>query len=110
MPIEETSFLGRKELFLYNHMVEKPYRFLQSGAYVDTTSVPGKKIVKAGTVIPSNDGNAVGICHYDVDVTNGDMSGAIVIHGFIKEASMPEAPTDAAKAVLPQIIFQAEGV
>lgn len=105
MPIEETKYLGRNELFLFNHKVEKPYRFLQSGDYVVTEN--GRKLVKAGTVIPANDATAEGICHYDVDVTNGDASGAIVIHGFIKEASMPAQPTAAAKGALPMIFFQA---
>ncbi len=105
MPIEETKYSGRNELFLFNHKVEKSYRFLQSGSYVVTEN--GRKIVKAGTVIPANDATAEGICHYDVDVTKGDVSGSIVIHGFIKEVLMPAQPTAEAKAALPMIYFQA---
>ena len=105
MPIVETVYNARTEIFLYNHVVEKPYRFLSSGSYVVTEN--GRKIVKAGTVIPANDATAEGICHYDVDVTDGDASGAIVIHGFIKEGSMPTAPAAAAKSALPLVFFQA---
>ena len=43
----------------------------QSGA----TTVGTAKVVKAGTVYPSNDGNAIGIVYEDVDVTTGDMPG-----------------------------------
>ena len=106
MPIESTQILSRNEIFLFNHKVEKPYRFLAKGSYVVTEN--GKKIVKAGTIIPANDATAIGVCHYDVDVTKGDMSGAIVIHGFVKEAALPAQPTAEAKAALPMIYFQPE--
>lgn len=105
MPIQETIYNARNEIFLYNHVVGKPYRFLKTGAYVVTEN--GRQIVKAGTVIPANDATAEGICRYDVDVTDGDMSGDIVIHGFIKEAAMPATPSADAKSALPMIFFQA---
>lgn len=104
MDIKETQYLGREELFLYNHVVEKPYPIDSTASYV-TTLANGRKVVKAGTVIPSNDANAVGICHWDAYLDEND-SMTIVLHGFIKVASMPSAPSAQAKAALPQIYFQ----
>lgn len=68
----------------------------QSGA----TTVGTAKVVKAGTVYPSNDGNAIGIVYEDVDVTTGDMPGSIVIEGTVYEDRLPAAIESAAEAVL----------
>ena len=68
----------------------------QSGA----TTVGTAKVVKAGTVYPSNDGNAIGIVYEDVDVTSGDMPGSIVIEGTVYEDRLPAAIESAAEAVL----------
>lgn len=48
-----------------------------------TTTSDGKKYVAAGTVYPSNDGNAVGIIYGDVDVTAGAAAGSLVKSGKI---------------------------
>lgn len=68
----------------------------QSGA----TTVGTAKVVKAGTVYPSNDGNAIGIVYEDVDVTSGDMPGSLVIEGTVYEDRLPAAIESAAEAVL----------
>lgn len=65
--------------------------------------VGNRKVVKAGTVWPSNDENAEGIVLNDMYVTNGDASGAVVIHGFIKGTALPEPVSEAAAAKLPMI-------
>lgn len=39
--------------------------------------------VKAGTVYPSNDGNAEGIVYQDVNVTKGDAPGSLLISGHV---------------------------
>ncbi len=43
----------------------------------------GKKIVKAGTPFPSNDGKCVGFMLTDVDVTQGDAAGTYVYEGIL---------------------------
>ena len=64
------------------------------------TTVGTAKVVKAGTVYPSNDGNAIGIVYEDVDVTSGDMPGSIVTGGVVYEDRLPAAIESAAEAVL----------
>lgn len=41
----------------------------------------GRKIIKAGTVYPANGSGAVGIVFQDIDVTNGDALGSIMVAG-----------------------------
>lgn len=41
------------------------------------------KIVKAGTPFPSNDANAVGLVFEDIDVTDGNMPGAVMLAGRV---------------------------
>ena len=64
------------------------------------TLADGSKIVPAGAVIPSNDGNAKGILYEDVEVTTGDMPGSVVTRGVIYEDKLPAAIESAAEAVL----------
>lgn len=63
----------------------------------------GRKIVKAGTVYPTNDAKATGIIFQDYDVTDGDVNAALMIHGFVREDRLPAAVTTEAQAVLPLI-------
>lgn len=42
----------------------------------------GRKVLKAGTIYPSNDTNAVGIIYQDVDVTDGDTAAPIMVAGY----------------------------
>lgn len=45
------------------------------------TTENGRKIIKAGTVYPSNDGSAQGIIFQDVDVTDGDVAAPLMVAG-----------------------------
>ena len=65
----------------------------------------GRYIVKAGTIYPSNDANAIGVILNDYDVTDGDQMMAVVIHGFIKVAALPAIPSANAISALKQITF-----
>jgi len=69
------------------------------------TLVDGRYVVKAGTVYPANDATAIGLILNDYDVTDGDAMMAVVIHGFIKVAALPEVPSAAAIAAMKQITF-----
>lgn len=64
-----------------------------------------KKIVKAGTIFPANDATAIGIILNDADVTNGDINAALLIHGFVKTAALPEVPAAAAITALNLVKF-----
>lgn len=69
------------------------------------TDVEGKKIVRAGTIYPSNDDKAIGVIMNDYDITYGDANVAVIIHGFIRTDKLPEAPSEGAKTALKQIAF-----
>ena len=62
----------------------------------------GRKIVKAGTIFPTNDANAEGIVFNDVDVTYGDQSGAVMTDGFVYSERV-DSPTDGTKL---RIVFE----
>lgn len=63
------------------------------------------KVVPAGTIWPANDATAQGVLLNDAFVTNGDVSAAIVVHGFIKTKALPAQPDAAAKTALPLVAF-----
>lgn len=67
--------------------------------------VNGRKIIKAGTIYPSNDAKAVGVVFNDYDVTDGDEAGAILIFGFVKNSALPAEPTAEAKTAMNMIKF-----
>lgn len=50
----------------------------------------GRFIIKAGTPFPSNDANCTGIVLNDLDVTNGDANGAVLVRGHINTAKAEE--------------------
>ncbi len=95
---------GKNILAFPDHYVCKAHTFLQNDAAA--TTVDGKKIIKAGTIYPSNDANAIGVVWADYDVTKGDVTGAIIIHGFVKKSALPAAPADTVN--LPMIAFLGE--
>lgn len=99
--IRITNYKNTKEILKYDHFVSEAVVLTQSNA----TEVDGKKIVKAGTILPVNDATAKGVILYDVDVTNGDETGALVIHGFIDKTKIPTQPDAAAITALPMIKF-----
>lgn len=95
----------------------------------------GRKIVPAGTIIGGTGGanailvnretlatehntqgvasgeagagvDAEGVLMHDVDVTNGDAQGTMIIHGFIDLNKLPSAPcADAVNALRGRIVF-----
>lgn len=50
----------------------------------------GRYIIKAGTPFPSNDANCTGIVFNDLDVTDGDANGAVLVRGHINTAKAEE--------------------
>ncbi|MBS6025622.1 MAG: hypothetical protein KIB00_16220 [Paeniclostridium sordellii] len=99
--IKVTQYSNSKEILKYDHFVSEKVILTQA----NSTTVGTRKIVKAGTIIPANNATAKGVVLYDVDVTDGDESGALVIHGFIDKSKLPAQPDSAAITALKQITF-----
>lgn len=71
------------------------------------TTAEGTKYVPAGAVIPSNATGAVGILYEDIDVTNGDAPGSVVVEGRVYESRLPAEVVAAAKTSMAGITFVA---
>ncbi|CEQ09746.1 Uncharacterised protein [[Clostridium] sordellii] len=99
--IKVTQYSNSKEILKYDHFVSEKVILTQA----NSTTVGTRKIVKAGTIIPANNATAKGVVLYDVDVTDGDEIGALVIHGFIDKSKLPAQPDSAAITALPMIKF-----
>lgn len=105
MPYVERDYNTQKQILMFpDHYVAFTYKLSQNSALA-TETPEGRKIVKAGTFFPANDDTAVGIVLNDYDVTDGDQQAAIVCHGFVKTAALPEAPTPEAEKALTMIQF-----
>lgn len=77
-----------------DHYVAIPY---------DCTAVAAVDgVVKAGTVVPTNDAAAIGVLLNDVIVAENP-NGAVVIHGFVNGAKLPAEVAEAAKTAMKQI-------
>lgn len=71
------------------------------------TKVGTAKYIKAGTVYPSSGAGAKGLVYEDVDVTNGDAAGSVVIAGTVYEERLP-ADVSESKEHLTGITFLKE--
>lgn len=79
-----------------DHYVAIPY---------DCSAIAGTDgVVKAGTIIPTNDAKALGVLLTDV-VLAENPNGTIVIHGFIEKGKLPVAPAAEAITALKGITF-----
>lgn len=108
MKFTEKSVPQGKNILANDHYVAIPYDCSTLSALATNG------IITEGTIIPSNDDAAIGVLLNPV-VLAENPNGTIVIHGFIKTAALPEAPTEdttesstttvGAKTVLKQITF-----
>lgn len=65
------------------------------------TSANGCKHVPTGAFYPANDAATVeGIVYEDVDVTNGNMPGSVVLAGTVYLDRLPAAPASGVQAAL----------
>ena len=126
----ETTYSNTRQILLCDHKVA--INVLVSD-YEVVANPDGKKIVPAGTIVGGKtqpvltnrgepvtkknttgvDGNgagAEGVLLYDVDVTHGPATGAMVIHGFVLLDRLPETPCTEAIAALKDITFVKEVV
>lgn len=99
----ESYTTGKQILVFPDHYVSVAHTFLKDDAAA--VDVDGRKVIKAGTIYPKNDATAIGVVWADYDITKGDVTGALIIHGFIKTAALPVAPAETAKTALPMIAF-----
>lgn len=108
MPVEfkEVSYASKENiLFLANApRADFAVTFVKDDSLA-TTDADGRKIVKAGTPYPANDATAVGLVSEDYDVTDGDVSGSVIILGFVDKNKMPVVPTSEAITALKGIYF-----
>ena len=101
---KHTDYTTAKGVLVFpDHYVSVAHTFKKDDAAAVTQY--GRKIVKAGTLYPSNDASAIGIVWADYDVTDGDRTGALIIHGFVKTKALPVIPSSAAKGALKMIQF-----
>jgi hypothetical protein len=101
----KTNLTMPTEILKFNDHKAQPYTVLAAGV---TANSEGRKIVKAGTPLPANDGTAKGILLYDVDVTNGNAAGALCYEGAFDAAKIAAngiTISAEAKAALPRCTF-----
>lgn len=70
-----------------------------------TTESDGSKYVKAGTIYPSNDSNAIGIVYEDTDVSVGSVAGSVVTKGEVIASRLPVALDSDAETALEALGF-----
>lgn len=86
MKFKTTAITQPKEILYNDHYVAIPYDCSEIDA-------DANGVIKAGTIIPANDDTAIGVLLSDV-VKAENPNGTIVIHGFIKTAALPVAPSE----------------
>lgn len=69
------------------------------------------KYIKMGTIWPANGATAKGIVYEDVDVSEGNMPGSLVVSGVVYENRLPDTLNSNAKSALQAIgfVFLTEG-
>lgn len=65
----------------------------------------GHKLIKAGTIWPSNDEHAEGVVLNTTDVTNGEAQVALLYMGTVNVKRLPAKPETFAQAALPRITW-----
>lgn len=75
-------------------------RTRQMSASKGTAGDYGTKYIPMGTIYPANDSTAEGIVYEDVNVTDGDMPGSVVLSGTVYENRLPVTIAAAAKTAL----------
>lgn len=114
----ETVGMGNQILFAVEHQVSVGIVVSASSG----VSVGNKKIVKAGTILSGDLGNRIapfkeavdsasGVLLHDVDVTEGDANGSLLIFGFVNtnriDSDVKGKITNELKAKIPAVQFVA---
>lgn len=96
MKFTSKSILQGKNILANDHFVTMPYDCTGLEALATDGVIP------EGTIIPSNDANAIGVLLNPVNLAENP-NGTIVIHGFIEKSKLPVAPNSA--VAIPQVQF-----
>lgn len=114
----ETVGMGNQILFAVEHQVSVGIVVSASAG----VSVGNKKIVKAGTILSGDLDNRItpftgavdsasGVLLHDVDVTDGDANGSLLIFGFVNtnriDSDVKSKITNELKAKIPAVQFVA---
>lgn len=96
----------------FNHKQVEELNILASAKFIAFTyqipesmgkEVGCRKIVPAGTVYPANDATAIGVLLNDVDVTDGDYQGSVIVDGILLKDRLPEEITAEALGAMKKI-------
>lgn len=86
--------------FLAHEECERKTREV-SQSHSQVVTADGKKHVPAGAFYPANNSSTVeGIVYEDVDVTNGNMPGSVVLKGVVYLDRLPAAPESGVQSAL----------
>lgn len=98
MKFRSSAIVQAPEILYNDHYVAIPYDCYDI--------VPNAKgIIPAGTIVPYNNGEAIGVLLHDVDKTNTN-NGTLVVHGFIAADKLPnKISNEAVKAMAGRISF-----
>lgn len=86
MAMKETVAAGGKTFLRSADFRGRPYMLTSDSVTADETT--GRKIVKAGTPLPTNDAGALGLLFRDTDVTDGDKAVSLVYEGDVSIAKL----------------------
>lgn len=108
MKTVENSYANKIEILQFpDDYVARPQFFDEQSTLAVKEN--GRYIIKAGTPFPSNDANCTGIVLNDLDVTDGDENGAVLVRGHINtdraEANFGGTYTTNCKNALKGIFF-----
>lgn len=78
---------------------------VKKGSSNATVMPDGRKVILAGTAIPSNDTNCAGLAFENWDVTEKGGAIPLAIGGYVNEANLPVPIDAAAKAALKNVVF-----
>lgn len=96
----EESFNQKREILASDHYISFTITLKKDDVEPNNH---GRRIIKAGTVYPSNDNKAEGLILNDIDVTYGDQPAALLVEGYIYEGRLPEKISDEALEAMPGI-------
>ena len=98
MKFTETAVAGGIEILANSHYTAIPYDC------TELSNLAQSGVIPAGTVIPSNDAQALGVLLSDV-VLDENPNGTVVIRGCVNKDKLPTAPDEAAVTALKDITF-----
>lgn len=87
--------------FLAHEECERKTREIAQNHAQVVTGADGSKHVPAGAFYPANNSGSVeGIVYEDVDVTNGDAPGSVVLRGVVYKDRLPASPASGVENAL----------